>query len=391
MSQTLNDSGQTQRPHNQKSGSQYQDRIQELLEAADIRINGDRPWDLQVHNHELFGRIIGQGSLGLGESYMEGWWDAAQLDEFFYRLINADLRTQVTTVRDKLFYVYAHLVNRQKGKRAFEVGSQHYDAGNDLYEHMLDTDMIYTCAYWQDADNLDLAQQHKLELVCRKLKLQPGMRVLDIGCGWGGAARYMAKHYDVEVVGVSISQEQVNLANQKAEGLNVEFRFQDYRDVNEQFDRVYSLGMFEHVGFKNYAEYFQVAHRCLKDGGLFLLHTIGHRRTEHRVDPWMERYIFPNSILPSSELITQHSTDLFTLEDWHNFGLDYVKTLHAWNDNVSAAWPNLPNYDEEFQRMWHYYLMCCAAAFKSYRNHLWQIVLSKGEQSEPYQAVRSAV
>jgi len=373
--------------------NKYQQKIEALLSNADIRVNGDRPWDLQLHNSDLFGRIIGQGSLGLGESYMEGWWDCDQLDNFFYKLLDARLSSRVTTLRDKLFYVYAHIVNRQKGKRAFEVGSKHYDAGNDLYERMLDKRMIYTCGYWQDADTLDLAQEHKLELVCRKLKLQPGMRVLDIGCGWGGAARYMAEHYDVEVTGVSVSQEQVNLANQKAkeQGLNAKFIFQDYREVDQQFDRIYSLGMFEHVGFKNYAEYFEVAHRCLKDGGLFLLHTIGHRVTSELVDPWIERYIFPNSILPSSELISRHSAELFTLEDWHNFGLDYVKTLHAWRDNANAAWRDLPNYDQEFQRMWNYYLMCCAAAFRLYRNHLWQVVFSKGQQPEPYQAVRSAV
>ena len=371
----------------------YRSKIEGLLDKADIRVDGSRPWDIQVHDPGLFGRIIGQGSLGLGESYMEGGWDCDELDEFFYRLLDAKLAKQVTTIRDKLFYISAHLLNRQKGKRAFEVGAQHYDAGNDLYQYMLGKRMIYTCGYWQDANDLDLAQEHKLELVCRKLKLESGMRVLDIGCGWGGAARYMAEKYDVEVVGISVSQEQVKLANEKAQAqnLNATFKFQDYRDMDEEFDRVYSLGMFEHVGFKNYHDFFAVAHRCVKEGGLFLLHTIGHRVTSELVDPWIERYIFPNSILPSSELICQHSADLFTLEDWHNFGLDYVKTLHAWHDNVNAAWRDLPAYNQEFQRMWCYYLMCCAAAFRLYNNHLWQIVFSKGKQTMPYQAVRSAI
>ena len=375
------------------SEKQYRSKIQELLSTVDIQIDGSRPWDLQVKNDQLFGRILGQGSLGLGEAYMEGWWDCEELDGFFYRIIRSDIRSQVTTLKDKLFYIHAHLVNRQKGKRAFEVGEQHYDVGNDLYERMLDKNMIYTCGYWQDAKNLDEAQEHKLELVCRKLKLEPGMRVLDIGCGWGGAARYMAKHYDVEVVGVSVSQEQVNLANEKSkeEGVNANFIYQDYRDVNEEFDRIYSLGMFEHVGFKNYQEYFEVSHRCLKEDGLFLLHTIGHWKTSPKVDPWIERYIFPNSILPSSELISKHTSELFSIEDWHNFGLDYITTLEAWDKNSKDAWADLPNYDEEFQRKWHYYLMCCSATFQSYRNHLWQIVLSKGQQKEPYKAVRSAV
>jgi len=318
----------------------YEQKVSELLKHVDVTVNGDNPWDLQIHNPDFFKRVIGQGSLGLGESYMEGWWDAQEMDELFRRLILGNLQAKVRTTRDKLFYVYAHLKNRQTGKRAFEVGSQHYDAGNDLYERMLDKRMIYTCGFWQDAKDLDEAQEHKLELVCRKLKLEPGMRVLDIGCGWGGAARYMAEKYDVHVTGISVSKEQIKMANDQSKGMNVDFRFMDYRDLNEEFDRIFSLGMFEHVGFKNYAEYFRVANRCLKDGGLFLLHTIGFQYTSDKIDPWIERYIFPNSILPSSKLIT---------------------------------------------------LMCCAGTFKAYTNHLWQIVFSKGERDEMYKAVRSAV
>ena len=369
----------------------YTKKIAELLNHANIEINGSNSWDIQVHNSDLFKRIIGQGSLGLGEAYMDGWWDCEQLDEFFYRVLTARLQSKVTTLRDKLFYVYAHLINRQTGKKAFEVGEQHYDVGNDLYERMLDKRMMYSCGYWQDAGNLDQAQEHKLELICRKLKLKPGMKVLDIGCGWGGAARYMAEHYDVEVVGVSVSKEQIALANQLSDGLNVRYEFADYRDLNEEFDRIYSIGMFEHVGFKNYETYFQVANRCLKNGGLFLLHTIGFQFTSEKVDPWIERYIFPNSILPSVELIGKHSGPYFKIEDWHNFGPDYTKTLMAWDKNARNAWQDLPAYDEEFQRMWHYYLMACAGSFRACNNHLWQIVFTKGEKTEPYQSVRSAI
>lgn len=369
----------------------YTQKIASLLKHANIEINGSNAWDIQVHNPDLFKRVIGQGSLGLGEAYMDGWWDVEQLDEFFYRVLAARLQSKVTTLRDKLFYVYAHLVNRQTGKKAFEVGEQHYDVGNDLYERMLDKRMMYSCGYWQDAKNLDEAQEHKLELICRKLKLEPGMRVLDIGCGWGGAARYMAEKYDVEVVGVSVSKEQIALANELSEGLNVRYEFADYRDLDEEFDRIYSIGMFEHVGYKNYETFFQVASRCLKDGGLFVLHSIGFQYTSEKVDPWIERYIFPNSILPSAELIGKHSGPYFKLEDWHNFGPDYTKTLMAWDENARNAWPDLPAYDEEFQRKWHYYLMACAGTFRACNNHLWQIVFSKGEKQEPYQAVRSAV
>ncbi len=369
----------------------YTKKIAELLKHAQIEINGSNPWDIQVHNTDLFKRIIGQGSLGLGEAYMDGWWDADQLDEFFYRVLTARLQSKVTTLRDKLFYVYAHLINRQTGKKAFEVGEQHYDVGNDLYERMLDKRMMYSCGYWQDAKNLDEAQEHKLELICRKLKLEPGMKVLDIGCGWGGAARYMAENYDVEVVGVSVSKEQIALANELSAGLNVRYEFADYRELNEQFDRIYSIGMFEHVGFKNYETFLQVANRCLNDGGLFLLHTIGFQYTSEKVDPWIERYIFPNSILPSAELIGKHSGPYFKIEDWHNFGPDYTKTLMAWDENARNAWSDLPAYDEEFQRKWHYYLMACAGTFRACNNHLWQIVFTKGEKQSPYKAVRSAI
>ena len=372
----------------------YRQRVQALLDLADIKLDGDRPFDIQIHNENLYGRILGSGSLGLGESFMDGWWSCEQLDEMFARLLNAELASSITTLRDKLFFAQAYLSNRQTNKRARKVAKQHYDVGNELYQIMLDKRMIYTCGYWQDANTLDEAQQHKLELVCRKLKLEPGMKVLDIGCGWGGSARYMAENYHVDVVGISISEEQIKLAEEQSQQISngrVSYRLQDYRELNEEFDRIYSLGMFEHVGFKNYAAFFDVAHRCLANDGLFLLHTIGHRQTLRRVDPWIERYIFPNSILPSAELIGKHSSPMFNLEDWHNFGLDYHKTLMAWWKNIEHRWGELSQYDARFQRMWRYYLMSCAGTFKASRNHLWQIVFSKGQLNAPYQAVRSAL
>lgn len=374
-----------------QGATKYKGAIQRLLDSADIKINGTRPYDIQVKNDALYARILGGGTLGLGEAYMDGWWTCAQLDEFFSRILEANLATSVNTVRDKLFFAKAHLVNRQTHKRAREVAKKHYDIGNNLYELMLDKRMTYTCGYWQDAVNLDQAQEHKLELVCKKLKLEPGMKVLDIGCGWGGAAEYMAEKYNVEVTGISISEEQIELAKAQATSDKTKFELLDYRDVQGKYDRVYSLGMFEHVGFKNYKTFFNVIHKSLNDEGLFLLHTIGHRQTMNKVDPWIAQYIFPNSILPSAELIGKHSAPLFNLEDWHNFGQDYYKTLWAWWNNLERNWETLPEYDLRFQRMWQYYLMSCAATFKSSRNHLWQIVLSKGILEQPYRAVRSAL
>ena len=366
-------------------------KIQELLNKAGISINGNQEYDIQVHNPDLYKRILGGGTMALGEAFMDGWWTCERLDLFFTKVLDAELSNSVTTLKDKAFFVKAHLQNRQTHKRAQAVAKRHYDIGNDMYEAMLDSRMTYTCGYWQDAKNLDEAQEHKLELVCRKLKLQPGMKVLDIGCGWGGAARYMAEKYDVHVTGVSISEEQIKLAKQSANGLSVDYQLCDYRDHHGEYDRIYSLGMFEHVGFKNYQTFFDKAHDCLKDEGLFLLHTIGHRRTLNKVDPWIEHYIFPNSILPSSELIAKHSAPAFNLEDWHNFGHDYYRTLMAWQSNLDQKWDTLPHYDDRFQRMWRYYLMACAGTFNASRNHLWQIVFSKGVIETPYQAVRSAI
>lgn len=366
-----------------------QRRIQQLLKQADIDINGTRPFDIHVHNPALYGRVLGGGSMGLGEAFMDGWWSCERLDLFFAKVLSAELANSITTFKDKLFFIKAYIQNRQTHKRARKVASQHYDIGNDLYQAMLDKRMTYTCGYWQDAQNLDQAQEHKLELVCRKLKLEPGMKVLDIGCGWGGAARYMAEKYGVEVTGISISEEQIKLAQSLSDDLKLNFKLQDYRDISGRYDRIYSLGMFEHVGFKNYQTFFDVVHSCLDDGGLFLLHTIGHRRTTAKVDPWIEQYIFPNSILPSSELIAKHSAPKFNLEDWHNFGQDYYHTLMAWWQNLEQAWENIPSYDARFQRMWRYYLMASAGSFKASRNHLWQIVFSKGIVDKPYQAVRS--
>lgn len=369
----------------------YREKIGGLLAIADIQIDGTRPWDLQVNNDALFARTISDGSLGLGESYMDGWWECGQLDEFFSRLLSAELSKQVTTWADRWFFVSNFLLNKQIGHNLSKAGAEHYNRGNDLYQRMLDKRMIYTCGYWQDAENLDQAQEHKLELVAKKLKLEPGMRVLDIGCGWGGSAAYLADRHGVDVVGISISQQQIEHARAQHTSEQVEFRLQDFRLIDEKFDRIYSLGMFEHVGFKNYADYFAMVERSLDDKGLFLLHTIGHRKTSRKVDPWINRYVFPNSILPSAELICHHSAGRLNLEDWHNFGLDYHRTLLAWSDNCQAAWQDLPAYDEKFQRLWHYFLMCSAGAFKAQRNHLWQIVFSKGQLSSPYCAVRSAI
>jgi len=305
-------------------------RLGKLLAGSGVEINGPNPWDPQIHNPAFYKRVLTGGSLGLGESYAEEWWDCAQLDEMYNRMLRSPRiqnRTFIAYLAPRLLSLAANL---QSKARSFQVGEAHYDIGNDLYRAMLDARMVYTCGYWRTANNLDDAQQHKLELTCAKLGLQPGMRVLDIGCGWGSFAKYAAKNRGVEVVGVTVSKEQVELGNQLCAGLPVELRLQDYRDVTEQFDAIVSLGMFEHVGHKNYHAYMRVAHRCLKPGGKFLLHTIGKNHSRAGVDPWIAKYIFPNGEIPSLKQISKSLESLMVIEDLHNFGPDYDKTLMAW-------------------------------------------------------------
>lgn len=353
--------------------------IVDLLNSAGITPDGNEVWDLQIHNEEFYVRVFEHGSLGLGESYMDGWWDCEALDQFFDRIMSAHLETKVQANKwlwPKLLML--KLINHQTRTRALEVGVKHYDLGNDLFQAMLDVRMTYTCAYWQNAKNLDEAQLDKLELSCKKLMLKPGMRVLDIGCGFGAFAKYAAKHYGVQVVGITISKEQCEYAQQNCAGLPVEIRFQDYRDVHERFDCIASLGMFEHVGYLNYRTFMQKVDDCLNDQGLFLLHTIGSNVTNLSGDAWINKYIFPNGMLPSMAQISKASEGLFVMENWVNFGAYYDQTLMAWNANFERHWDHLHKfYDERFYRMWRYYLLACAGSFRARSIPLWQIVFSK--------------
>ncbi len=354
--------------------------VQELLQTADIEVNGSRPWDIQVSNPAFFRRVLQEGSLGLGESYMDGWWQCERLDMFFHRVLKYQLDQQIPHhFRDTLRVIAARLTNLQSKRRAWIVGKEHYDLGNDLFSLMLDSHMQYSCGYWKEATTLEEAQTAKLRMICDKLQLQPGMSLLDIGCGWGGLAEFAARHYGVSVYGVTISAEQQKLAQQRCAGLDVNIVLQDYRDLEQKFDRIVSVGMFEHVGPKNYATYFEVVNRNLKPDGLFLLHTIGALKTDMAVDPWINKYIFPNGCLPSARHITDASEPWFVMEDWHNFGADYDTTLMAWHQRFLAGWPQLaPKYGERFKRMFSYYLNACAGAFRARDIQLWQVVFSHG-------------
>lgn len=358
-------------------------QVQKLLDVADIRINGDRPWDLQIKHPDMLDRVLALGSLGLGESYMDGWWDCERLDEFFCRLLRARIDTQVQPAWSWWSILRARIFNLQTPDRAWTVARQHYDLDNGLYEAMLGPNMAYSCGYWAQARTLEQAQEAKLELICRKLELEPGMSLLDIGCGWGSLMRYAATHFGVNCVGLTVSREQARWGAAYCSGLPVSFELLDYRSYQpaggKVFDRIASVGMFEHVGHKNYATFFQMARRLLATDGLFLLHTIGKNQSGAPIDPWIEKYVFPNGALPSVAELAQAAQGEFVIEDWHNFGADYDRTLMAWHARVEKAWPRLRStYGERFRRMWRYYLLSCAGAFRARDNQLWQVVLSPG-------------
>lgn len=365
--------------------------VQSILDRAGITLNGTKPYDIRVLDERVFPRVLTGGSLAAGESYIDGWWEVDDLAECFSRITGSRAHNLFSfDLRSALYFFRAQFLNLQSHTRARQVAEAHYDIGNDLYKGMLGPSMVYTCAYWKDANDLTQAQYDKLDLVCRKIGLKDGDRVLDIGCGFGMFAKFAAERYGATVVGISVSKAQIEFARQKVGGLPVEIRFQDYRDTNDgPYDHVISIGMFEAVGNKNFRMFMQKVHSLLKPGGHFLLHTIGQNVSSSAGDPWIEKYIFPNGMLPSIMQIGKVIEDLFVMEDWHNFGPDYDRTLLAWWKNFDAAWPELKNtYDDRFYRMWRYYLLLCAGTFRSRQNQLWQIVLSKGGVRGGYHSVR---
>lgn len=367
----------------------YVEFVRRILEPAGIALNGNSPWDIQVRNKRFYRRVIRAGSIGLGESYMDGWWECKRLDDFFYKLMPSEPEKKLPVNFKVLQGILSSLILNPGRSRAFEIGKRHYGTGNFLFRHMLDRRMVYSCAYWKEVDNLDEAQEAKMDLICRKLGIQKGDRILDIGCGWGSFARYAAEECGAEVVGITVSREQMAIAQEVSQGLPIEIRLQDYREVNEPFDHIVSVGMFEHVGFKNHRTFMRMVHRCLSDDGLFLLHTIGSDISHVSADPWISKYIFPNSFIPSARQIAASVEGLFVIEDWHNFGLYYDPTLMSWFANFDCNWPILSErYDERFYRMWKYYLLSCAGLFRARCMQVWQVVFSKKGVPGGYKSIR---
>jgi cyclopropane-fatty-acyl-phospholipid synthase len=358
--------------------SRAQDAMTNLLACADIRINGTRPWDIQVHDRRFFSRVLGSGTLGFGESYMDGWWDCDALDEMCCRAIRAKLENRFAFRLPNVWALLtALIVNQQTRRRSRKVGRVHYDLSNDFFEAMLDPNMQYSCALFAEGDNLASAQLRKLDWICQRLHLRPGLRLLDIGCGWGGLARYAAHNYGCQVVGITISREQLVYAQHWCRGLDVEIQLRDYREITERFDRVVSVGMVEHVGYKNYRTYMRAAARSLGEDGLFLCQGICGNFPRFHTDPWIKRYIFPNSVLPSLARLTRAAEGVLILEDVKNIGPNYDPTLLAWEENFRRAWPRFADrYGERFRRMWRFYLLSCAGAFRARSLQVFSILFS---------------
>lgn len=358
--------------------------IQSRLESADIKVGGNRPWDIQVENEDFYSEVFWRQSLGLGESYMKGYWNCQQLDQLICKIFSSPINRRRNTPANIASETIARFFNLQSKGRAKIVNTKHYDLGNELYREMLDENMLYTCAYWKNATTLEEAQINKMKLICEKLELQPGMTLLDIGCGFGSLMKFAAENYGVKCVGYSLSTEQIKFGRESCQNLDIEFVYDDYRNIKGKFDRVVSVGMLEAVGAKNFRTYMEVVYRSLKDNGLALIHSVGHNRTTFSTDPWVDRYIFPNGVLPSIKQIGESIENLFVMEDWHNFGPDYDRTLMEWNRRFQKNWPRLSSkLSPEFKKMWEFYLLSFAGGFRARNWQLWQVVLSKQGRKQP--------
>lgn len=376
----------------QRCGSRSETFVKKLLGEIDVKIDGPNSWDIQVHDTRLYDRLVAGGSLAFGESYMAGAWDCRALDELFYRVVDARLDRKVPrNIGTVLLNLNARVRNLQDPNKVWRAADVHYDLPVKIFEATFDSRLTGSCGYWATANDLDAAQDAKLDLICRKLGLQSarGKRVLDIGCGWGAFMGFAAQRYGVNCVGVTVSKEQVKYASERYKRLPVDFRLQDYREFDEPVDYIASMGMFEHVGPKNYRTYFERARHCLKEDGLFVLHTIWANDPAVHIDPWLDKYIFPNGVLPTLDQITKAAEGLFVVEDVHNFGAYYDRTLMAWNEKFQSHRPMLEvDLGKSFCRMWEYYLLCCAGGFRSRGISVGQLVLSPRGVRGVYHAER---
>ena len=361
----------------------------QILNRAGVEVNGNTPWSIQVHNEKLWDRVISQPQLGLGEAYMDGWWDCDAIDVMLTKLLDSDVLGQLRpTLVLASQRIKSTVLNRQTKSRAAKNAKHHYNIGNDLYERMLDPELVYSCGYWTTATDLASAQIAKLDLICKKLHLEPRMKILDIGCGWGGFLRHAVKNYGVIGVGISPAENQIQIAKSRQGNLNIEYLQQDYRDLIGKFDRIVSIGMMEHVGPKNLQTFFNKCVELLTPNGIMLHHTIASNVSKLVTDPFFDRYIFPGGVLPSLAQIADVTENKLVIEDVHNFGAFYDLTLLEWHKNIKAKWHEIPKYDERFKRMWTYYLLSSAAGFRSRNLQLLQIVFRTHSAQGTYKTFR---
>jgi len=360
-------------------------KVRELLLTSNIEVDGDNPQDIQVHDTSVYDRWLRDGSLGIGESYMEGLWSSNALDQTMKQLIDNmdELESRVKKSPSLILYTlklkFLNLQNKIGAKRVIE---KHYNDDVNLFSEMLDSYMQYTCGYWnRGAKDLEVAQRNKMQLIAEKLHLKPGMQILDMGSGFGGLSYFLATEYDVRVTAVTLSENQHEWATCNFAHPNITFILGDYRDImSGEYDRIVSVGLLEHIGIKNYQLFFKKVFSLLKPEGIYLLHTIGSARTTTSTDQWIDKYIFPGGQLPSFKQIVDSIEEPFVIEDWHNFGENYSQTLHAWHHNLKKDWQIKTSSiltDKEF-RMWEYYLLSCAGNFEARSSvQLWQIVICK--------------
>jgi len=373
--------------------------VTNLFSQAGIKLDGSNPWDIQLNNDRFYTSTL-RGSLGFGESYMKGDWDVDSMDALFRRIIRMNITESPLVLFNRLFLdIKSRLTNLQTRIGSLAIAETHYDLDHRLYELFLGPYNQYTCCFFNKAKTLEEAEVEKLEMICDKLDLREGDRVLDIGCGWGGFAKYAAETRGCRVTGISISKEQIAYSRRYTEGLPVDIINCDYRDLPERidasyFDKAVIIGMIEHVGYKNYRKLVNIVHRLIKDDGMFLLHTIGNSRRTTIVDPWIEKYIFRNSMAPAMSQLANAFEGLFVVQDWENYGHYYAPTLAAWQHNFETNWRQIEaietehRFDEKFRRMFNYYFLSCKAGFETDHINLWHIVMSKeGHGSTVYPRV----
>ena len=368
-----------------------------LPDGRTVRLGGAEPGPAAVMTITSYGfasRLLNGGDIGIAEGYLHGEWDTPDLTEFLYLFcVNHDLIQAMLGDNPLMRFVQIvrHWFNRNTRRQARRNIYAHYDIGNAFYSAWLDPSMTYSSALFEgDTTDLTAAQHNKYRRLAEAIDLQPGQKLLEIGCGWGGFAEYAAKTYDAHVVGLTISQEQCEFARKRIEnaGLSdkVEIRFQDYRDERGQYDRIVSIEMIEAVGEQFWPKYFSQLRDRLLPGGLAGIQaiTIQDRffQTYRREVDFIQRYVFPGGMLPSPQILkTLGERFGVPVIRERIFGQDYAKTLATWRSNFRAAWPNLIplGFDDRFRRLWEYYLAYCEAGFRSGNIDVRQVIFAKGE------------